>query len=71
MAYCKVVGLENSTHQIQYMPVQEYGSFQEAVEKNEDKYTDMRGLPITDPEEKEKKRQEKLLEGFSAMYSEE
>ena len=69
-AYCKVIGLENSTHQVQYMPVQEYSSFQEAVIDNKDEYADKMGVPITDPEEKEKIRHRKLMEGFEEAYTE-
>ena len=69
-AYCKVVGMEHSTHQVQYMPVQEYGSFQEAIQENKDEYKDVMGMPITDPEEKEKVRHRKLMEGFEEAYSE-
>ena len=70
-AYCKVVGMEHSTHQVQYMPMEEYKSFQEAVNDNDDHYPDKMGMPITDPEEKEKKRQDALLEGFEQMYQQE
>ena len=53
------------------MPMQEYGSFQESIEKNEDTYKDPMGMPVTDPEEKEKIRHKDLLKGFEQMYSEE
>lgn len=71
MAYCKVIGLENSTHQVQYMPVEQYSSFQESIKESKEEYKDPMGMPITDPEEKEKIREKKLLEGFEQMYNQE
>lgn len=68
MALIKVIAMEKSTHQIQYMPVAEYGSFQEAIEKNEDLIKDEADMPITDPEQKEKVRERRLMEQFEGMY---
>ena len=73
LAYCKVVGLENSTHKVQYMPMEEFDQFKdERIEEeaeNEEDDAPM-GMPLSGAEKKEKKRIEKLQENFGQMYEE-
>ena len=72
LAYCKVVGLENSTHKVQYMPMEEFDQFKnESVEEEEaQKEEEPMGMPMTGAQKKEKKRIEKLTENFGQMYEE-
>ena len=64
--YCKVIGLENSTHKIQYLPLEDYTSFQKSVEEAQDKETGELNL-----EDYEKKRKKELLKSLTKAYSEE
>jgi hypothetical protein len=70
-ACIKVMAMEKSTHQVQYMPADDYKSFQEAVMENEDVFYDKAGHEITDPIEKEKHRQKELLKGFENLMQQE
>lgn len=63
LSYCKVVGLENSSHKVQYMPLEQYTDFsKELVENAED------GQKV-DLEKLEKERKKKLIKGFESAYS--
>lgn len=71
LSYCKVVGMEKSTHQVQMMPMEEYTTFQKAINENDDVYYDKMGKEITDPIEKEKIREKELLKSFEEAYTQE
>lgn len=63
LSFCKVVGLENSTHKIQYLPLQEYNDFNKEMSENieEGKKVDLEKI--------EKERQKKMLKQFEAAYT--
>lgn len=63
LSFCKVVGLENSTHKIQYLPLQEYNDFNKEMSENIEE-----GKKI-DLEKIEKERQKKMLKQFEAAYT--
>ena len=62
LAYCKVVGLENSTHKVQYVAAQEYSDFTKELSENiqEDKKVDLEKL--------ERERKKKLVKSFKESY---
>lgn len=72
LAYCKVVGFENSTHKVQYMPMEEFNQFKEDSaddgEEAPEKEDEPLGMPLTGMQRKEEKRIEKLGENFGQMY---
>lgn len=63
LAYCRVVGLEKSTHKVQYIPAQEYSDFTKEISENidEDKKLDLEKL--------EEKRRKTLIKQFEKSYS--
>ena len=65
-AMIKVVGLENSTHKVQYMPMEEYKAIEEHAE---DDSIDPERPDLPSPKKREEKRVENLLEGFDNMYN--
>lgn len=65
LAYARVVGLENSTHKVQYMPLEEYNAFSTNIEEAKD--TESSELNI---EEYEKKRKKQLVKQFQGAYEE-
>lgn len=69
LAYCNVIGLKNSTHNIQYVPAEEFDKFgdDEDEEEQEDDEDEEMGMPIS-RKKKEDKREKELLEGFAEMY---
>lgn len=68
LAYSTVVGLKNSTHNIQYMPAEEFAKNFKGEEIEEEIVDKKSGMPIVDPVKKEEIRQKKLLESFAEMY---
>ena len=70
LAYCNVIGLKNSTHNIQYMPAEEFDKFGKEDEDDEDDEEEDMGMPMARKkiDKKEKRREKELLEGFAEMY---
>lgn len=71
LSYAKQIGLEKSTHQIQYVNAESYSELQNSFKEDERTYYDANGDEITDPEKKEELRLKELGRGFEEAYSQE